>query len=235
VTYRRLVVIAAALLAVAGPVSAQDSPVSVNLGAGFTIPYSDLKDAFGTGANFQLGVNVRVSPMAKIQIEYGFNRLGSKDLKPGAASTLPAGVVTSIPLTANHTMHDADFNLLIGPPLKDKAAVPYGIIGGGIYHQIVNVTTPAVGLATVCDPWLYICYPTPVAVDKIVGERSNTSFGFNLGGGVSVRVTDTTKFYAEIRYIHTNGPSFTNAAGTSVTANGNYFPFTFGFRFHSVD
>jgi opacity protein-like surface antigen len=113
--------------------------------------------------------------------------------------------------------------------------VPYGIVGVGYYHRTVNVTTPAVGLATVCDPWLYICYPTPVAVDKIVGERGSNEFGFNLGAGVSVRVTDGTKFYAEIRYIHTNGPSFTNAAGTSITANGNYIPFTFGFRFHSAE
>jgi opacity protein-like surface antigen len=235
-TVRTLVVIAAALLAAARPASAQDEgPVSVNMGAGFTIPYNDLKDAFGTGANFQLGVNFRVSPMLKLQVEYGFNRLGSKDLTPGGATQLPAGVITSIPLTANHTMHDADFNLLIGPPLKDKAAVPYGIVGVGYYHRTVNVTTPAVGLATVCDPWLYICYPTPVSVDKIVGERGSNEFGFNLGTGVSVRVTEGTKFYAEIRYIHTNGPSFTNAAGTSITANGNYFPFTFGFRFHSAD
>ena len=233
--FRKFVFITAALLAMAGTASAQDdSPVSVNLGAGFTIPYSDLKDAFGPGGNFQFGVNVRVSPMAKVQVEYGYNRLGSKDLAP-TGTTLPAGIGSTIPLTANHTMHDADFNLLIGPSLKGKAAVPYAIVGGGIYHQIVNVTTPAVGLATVCNPWYFVCYPVPVAVDKIVGERSNTSFGFNLGAGVSARVNAPTKFYAEIRYIHTNKPSFTDASGVSRTANGNYFPITFGFRLHSAD
>ena len=115
--------------------------MSVNLGGGFTIPYSDLKDAFGTGGNFQIGVNFRVSPMLKIQAEYGYNRLGSKDLAPTAA-TLPSAFISSIPLTANHTIHDGDFNLLIGPALGSKAAVPYGIVGVGVYHQIVNVTTP---------------------------------------------------------------------------------------------
>jgi opacity protein-like surface antigen len=231
--YRRLAGIAVALLAVAGSASAQDEgPVSVNVGGGFTIPYSDLKDAFGTGGNFGIGVNFRVSPMLIVQAQYGYNRLGSKDLSP-SAGTLPQGVVTSIPLTANHTMHDGDFNLLIGPPLKDRAAAPYGLVGAGVYHRTVNITTPALGLATVCDPWLLICYPTPVAVDQIVGERSSNDFGFNVGGGVSVRVTDSTKFYAEIRYIHTYGPSFTDGTGVSRSANGNYFPFTFGLRFHS--
>jgi opacity protein-like surface antigen len=181
------------------PASAQDSPVSINLGGGFKIRCSDLKDSFGVGGN------------------------------------LPSGIISSIPLSANHSMHDADFNLLLGPALKDKAAVPYAIVGAGVYHQIVNVTTPSVGLATVCDPWIYVCYPVAVPVTQIIGERSNTAFGWNLGGGVTARVNETTKFYAEIRYIHTNGPTFTDPAGVSRTANGNYFPFTFGFRFHSAD
>ncbi len=230
-TYRTLIGIAGALLAVASPASAQEEGVvSLNLGGGFTIPSSDLRDTFGTGGNFQIGVDVRVAPLITLQAEYGYNKLGSKDLVPGTAT---AGVVTSIPLTANHSMHDGDFNVLVGPSRKDQAVAPYGIVGVGVYHRIVNVTTPAVGIGTVCDPWLFICYPTPVAVDQIIGERTNTEFGFNVGGGVTLRVTELTKFYAEFRYIWTNGPSFTDAAGASRTANGHYFPFTFGFKFYS--
>ena len=229
---RTLVFAAAVLLAVAVPAKAQDSPVSINIGGGFTIPYSDLKDAFGTGGNFEIGVNFRVSPVLKIQAQYGYTRLGSKDLAPNVAT--PTGVFSSsIPLSAHNTLHDGDFNLLIGQAQKDKAAVPYGIVGLGVYHQIVNVTTPSIGVGTVCDPWLLICYPTAVPVDQIIGERTNTAFGYNLGAGVSFRMTDTSKFYAEIRYVHTYGPSFTTPAGASVKANGNYFPFVFGFRFHS--
>jgi opacity protein-like surface antigen len=217
-------------LALAAPAVAQDSPFSVNLGAGFTIPNNELKDSFGTGGNFQFGFNFRVSPLFKIQAEYDYHRLASKDLT-GGASTLPAGIVSSIELDANHTMHGGLFNLVIGPPQGDNVAVPYGIGGIGVFHRIVNITTPAVGLATVCDPWLYICYPTPVEVDQIIGERSHTDFGFNVGGGVSFRMGDTARFYAEVRYIHTNGPSINDATGASRTADGNYFPFTFGFRF----
>jgi hypothetical protein len=228
--FRTVGLIVASALALAAPAVAQDSPLSVNLGAGFTIPNNELKDSFGTGGNFQFGVNFRVSPLFKIQAEYDYHRLASKDLG-GGASTLPAGIVSSIELDANHTMHGGVFNLVIGPPQGDRVAVPYGLGGIGVFHRIVNITTPAVGLATVCDPWLFICYPTPVEVDQIIGERSNTAFGFNVGGGVSIRITDTARFYTEVRYIHTNGPSFNDATGASRTADGNYFPITFGFRF----
>ena len=128
-------------------------------------------------------------------------------------------------------MHDGDFNLLIGPAQGDNVAVPYGIAGVVSITGFVNITTPAVGLATVCDPWLFICYPTPVEVDRILGERSHTDFGFNVGGGVSIRLTDTARFYTEVRYIHTGGPRLNDSTGVSRTADGNYFPITFGFRF----
>jgi hypothetical protein len=38
------------------PASAQDSPVSINLGGGFTIRCSDLKDSFGVGGNLPSGI-----------------------------------------------------------------------------------------------------------------------------------------------------------------------------------
>jgi hypothetical protein len=127
-------------------------------------------------------------------------------------------------------MHEGVFNVMLRKPMKDSMAAPYALAGLGVYHDIINVTTPAVGAATVCDPWLLICYPMLVPVDRIIGERSNTAFGFDFGGVVNVKAGSGI-FYAEVRYIHTYGPSFTNAAGTTIKANGNYFPFTFGFKF----
>ena len=224
-----LIVVSA--LALAAPAAAQDSPFSVNLGAGFTIPNNEMKDSFGTGGNFQFGVNYRVAPLFTVQAQYGYNRLASKDIQTSGASPKPVDIVSSIELDVNHSMHDADFNLLIGPPQGDRVAVPYAIAGMGVYHRIVNISTPAVGLATVCNPWYYVCYPTPVEVDRIIGERSHTGFGFNVGGGVSVRMTDTASFYTEIRYIHTSGPKVNDLTGAERTADGNFFPITFGFRF----
>jgi opacity protein-like surface antigen len=226
--YRASALAFVALLAAVVPASAQDEKkFDVNIGAGFTIPYSDAKEHFGTGGNFQLGGILNISPVIGVQAEYVYNRFGSKDIGSSSSSNF----VTSIPLTANHTMHEGDFNLILNKPMKDAKAAPYALVGMGVYHDIVNVTTPSVGVATVCDPWLLICYPTAVPVENIVGERSNTAFGLDFGGGVNIRVGASAKFYAEIRYIHTYGPSFTTPAGQVVKANGNYWPFTFGFKF----
>ena len=227
--YRASALLLVVLFAAAVPASAQDEEkiFNVNIGAGFTIPYSDAKDAFGTAGNFQLGGILNVTPTIGIQAEYGYNRFGSKDIGTSSSGRF----ISSIPLTANHTMHEGDFNLVLKKPMKDAMAAPYALVGMGVYHDIINVTTPAVGSATVCNPWLLICYPTLVPVDRIIGERSNTAFGLDFGGGVTIKAGDSAKFYAEIRYIHTYGPSFTNAAGESIKANGNYFPFTFGFKF----
>jgi hypothetical protein len=83
----------------------------------------------------------------------------------------------------------------------------------------------------VCEPLLLVCYTGPVPVNQIIGKRTATDFGINVGGGISVRVEHSALwFFAEFRYIHTYGPSFTDVAGTTVHANGNYFPFIFGFR-----
>lgn len=223
--FRKFAFVTVALAAFAIPAAAQDKPVDFNIGGGFTIPYSDAKDAFGTGGNFQIGAMFNFSPMVGVQANYGYTRFGSKDLSPTATGPF----ISSIPLTVNNTMHDGDFSLVLSAPTSGKVS-PYGLFGGGVYHNIVNVTTPSVGTATVCDPWLYICYPAVVPVDRIVGERSNTAFGLNFGGGVSFKIGETARFYAELRYIHTYGPEITGPSGNSVKANGNYFPFIFGFR-----
>ncbi len=224
--FKRFALATVALAAFAIPAAAQDEkPVDFNIGGGFTIPYSDAKDAFGTGGNFQIGVTFNVTQEVGIQANYGYTRFGSKDILPTSTST----IISTIPLTAHNTMHDGDFSLVLSAPRKEAVA-PYGLIGGGVYHSIVNVTTPSVGVGTVCDPWLLICYPAAVPVDQIVGERTSTAFGLNFGGGVAFRVGETARFFVEVRYIHTYGPSFTNAAGTTINANGNYFPFVFGFK-----
>jgi hypothetical protein len=55
----------------------------------------------------------------------------------------------------------------------------------------------------------------------------------NFGAGVNVPVGDGAHFYAEFRYIHTWGPTINNpVTGASVKANGNYWPFVFGFKFY---
>ena len=224
------VVLAASLLAAASPAWAQGPKFSFNIGGGFVTPVSESKEVFGTGGNFELGGTFHASSAIGIQLQYGYNRFGSKDLTVTPTTPTPhAGDLNeSIPLSVNHSQHNGELNLVFNPHTEHIA--PYVIAGMGIYHDIVNVTTPSVGVATVCDPWIYVCYPGVVAVDQIIGERTNTAFGINVGGGLNFRAGHAA-IYAEVRYIHDWGPSFTDATGASVSANGNYIPVTFGLRF----
>ena len=114
----------------------------------------------------------------------------------------------------------------------------------GIYHRIVQLTTPSVGYTSVCDPYWYVCYPTLVSVDAIIGDKSSNDFGIDFGGGLTFG--HESKFYVESRFHYVWGKTFTPSATTlpsgvtvgttqtscadGCTTNAAYFPLTFGFR-----
>lgn len=152
--------------------------------------------------------------------------------------SLPSGggVVTNQNFSADFHMHDVTFNAVLKPRMTTGRAAPYAIVGPGVYHRTVNVTTPAVGYTTVCDPFWYVCYPVAVSVDKILGTRSSTDFGMNFGGGASFKINDRASVYFEVRYLYIWGPTFDipavgTTAAKSVRANGQAVPFVFGVRF----
>src|SRR5215510_10344601 len=99
---------------------------------------------------------------------------------------------------------------------------------------MVQITSPAVGFTTFCDPYWYVCYPVAVSVVNILGDRSSNDFGINFGGGLTFG--HEAKFYVEARYHYvwgpevagaTNLPANVSASGTTST-NATYFPITFG-------
>jgi hypothetical protein len=77
----------------------------------------------------------------------------------------------------------------------------------------------------VCDPWWLVCYPQPVPVERVLGSRSTTDVGMNVGAGLTAGM-----FFAEIRYHFMGGPEFTTSNG-SRTANGKFLPLTVGVTF----
>ncbi|HJZ71199.1 MAG TPA: hypothetical protein VKE51_05630, partial [Vicinamibacterales bacterium] len=103
------------------------------------------------------------------------------------------------------------------------------------YHRKVQLTSPAVGYTTICDPYWYVCYPAAVSVDNILGDRSSTDFGINVGGGITFG--HEVKFYVEARYHYVWGPAINVAGGGAVPSglpsntNASYFPLVFGVRF----
>ncbi len=217
-------------LVAAAPARAQgDNPVHVNIGGGFTVPISEAADRFGTGGGFNIGVTFDPSPVFGIQVESSYNRLAGEERTIPLSASPGVDAITNGIIESHHTMHYIDFNGIVRP--ASGAVKPYGIGGFGMYYRTVSLTTPDVGFATFCDPYWYVCFPTAVSVDRIIGDRSSWDPGINIGGGVSIAIGEEAEFYVETRWHYMWGPEFTDLDGVSQKANGQYFPVTFGFRF----
>jgi opacity protein-like surface antigen len=225
-----VLVLAAMALVLPASVSAQDKPVEINLGGGVSFPTGDLADSFDTGWNGAVGVTFNFTPNVGFQAEYMYQRFGGPDRQ---ISLLPTPVDddsdTLGTIESNHQMHAGTFNLVVRSN-TGGAANGYFLVGPGVYNRKVQLTSPSVGYTTICDPYWLVCYPGLVPVDTIIGDRSSTDFGFNVGGGVTFG--QAAKFYVEARYHYVWGPKITApGGGTEYSTNASYFPTTFGFRF----
>lgn len=233
---RKLILSAVLVLATAMPALAQDRPFGINFGGGWTFPTGEVGKTFDAGWNGTIGATVYITPQVGIQGEYTYHRMGGPD-RTINVSPSPGGIPTPQLIESNHQIHSGTFNLVFTPTAGQSSPVGfYALGGGGIYHRIVQLTSPAVGFSTICDPYWLVCYPTLVEVDQILGDRSSNDFGINLGAGVTFG-TDA-KFYVETRWHYVWGPTVTAPAGApagSACANGcstnaSYFPLTFGVR-----
>jgi hypothetical protein len=217
---------------------AQDKPVVVSLGGGFTMPNSDVRDRLGDGYNFNFGVQVNTTPVIGIEFLYSFNGLGDKDIEIPVFPTPVPGAGTPTRFDVGMNMQYGTVNLIAQKP--DGGVRPYGLVGGGIYYRPIEVTTPGVGwIPGYCDPWWYVCYPGGwVETTNVVGKRSSTDFGMDFGGGVNFG-----SFFAELRYHYIWGPTIegqvttlpaataSNASLAGTKANGQFIATTFGVRF----
>ena len=172
-------------------------------------PVTGLNDAFNTGWNGSLGLTWNITPEVGILAEYMYDRLGGPDRAfDFSATPIPGAGTQSGIIESNHQVHTGTFNLVYTPRLAaNERSVPIGVYalgGGGIYHRLIQLTTPSVGFATVCDPYWYVCYPTPSRsiASSAIGRRT-TSASTSAAASPSVR---NAKFYVEMRYHYVWGP-----------------------------
>jgi hypothetical protein len=219
------------LILLAAPARAQsDGPAHLTIGGGLAVPLSDISERFRTGGAFALGLVVEPTPVLGLQIEYGFHSLPGPERRiPLMLNPLATPTGTAI-IESHHDVH-----YFVANAMARSSSIglftPYALGGGGIYHRSVSLTTPDVGFTTICDPYWYACFPTPVEVDRVIGDRSTWDPGVNVGAGVAIRLGSAAAFYIESRWHYTWGPTFTDANGIEQRANGQMFPFTFGFKF----
>jgi opacity protein-like surface antigen len=226
-----------ALFVIGVPAGAQgqEKTVLFTLGGGATAPNEEVSDRFGSGYNFNIGLQVNVTPVIGIEGLYSFNGLGNKDLSipvfptPVAAGGIPTN------FSSNMNMQYGTASVIVQKP--DGGVRPYGLVGMGVYYRPIELTTPGVGwVPGYCDPWWYVCYPGGwVETTNVVGERSSTDFGMGFGGGVNFG-----KFFGELRYHYIWGPEvgvqqptqpIAGVEQDTRKANGQFLATTFGFRF----
>ena len=233
---RKLMMMAFAACLFATPALAQDKPVEVNFGFGWTFPSMDFKNSFDAGWHGTVGATFWANPKFGFLVDYTYNKMdGPQKVINVASNPIVGAPTTSGLLEANHQIHAVTFDAVFRAGHEGPVGV-YVLGGGGYYHRIVQITTPSVGYTTFCDPYWYVCYPALVSVDQIIGDRSSNDFGINVGGGITFG--HSAKFYIESRYHYVWGPEIAPAVpatGTQTsptrTTNAAYFPLTFGIRF----
>lgn len=236
---RRLMLVLLVVIGTAAPALAQDDkPVDVNIGFGATFPTSGFKDSFDTGWNGTIGATFNINQHLGVQGEYTYARMNGPE-KTILVSPSPGGITSNQLIESNQQMHIGAVNLVYKSHGRDSAVGGYVLGGLGLYHRMIQLTSPAVGFTTFCDPYWYVCYPAAVSVDNILGDRSSNDFGVDFGGGVTFG--REAKFYVEMRYHYVWGPTITPpnsnlpAGGTTCSggcsSNAAYFPVTFGVRF----
>jgi len=217
--------ILAGIVVAASPSSAQDKALSFSLGGGVTTPVGGVTDSLGTGGQITLGLAYKVNDQVGVTGEYGFSSLGSKGL------TVPQPLTTASASFDGSGWYQYFGGAVRFTPWVSGKTSAYVLGGMGVYHRSVYVTTPSTGLVTICDPGWFICFPTAVTVDTVVGSRGSTDPGISFGGGFTYRLSNLATFFAEARYHYVWGPDVANASGGTTNANGQFFPLTFGFRF----
>ena len=241
--HRAITLVLAAVFVAMAPLGAQaqdDKKFAFTLSGGYTQPNGEVGDRLGGGYNFNLGFDVKMSPVISIEGLYSFNGLGEKRISiPVSPVVNPLdGQTVDTDFFGTMNMQYGTASLIFARP--NGGVKPYGLVGMGVYYRPVKVTTPAVGFAPgYCDPWLYVCYSGGwVEVDKIVGDRSSTDFGMDFGGGVRFGA-----FFGELRYHYIWGPTVENkttinplatsqfADLVGKKANGQFLATTFGVRF----
>jgi opacity protein-like surface antigen len=231
---RKIVIASLIVLGAAGSALAQDEkPFELNIGGGVWWPLGSYKDSWDTGGQFAIGGTFWTSPTVGIQAEYNYSKMNGPSKTLTLFPTPVAAATGTGILESNQHIHAGIFDVVFRPPQHGGAVGGYVLGGIGVYHRTIQLTSPAVGYTTICDPYWYVCYPAAVPVDQIIGDRSSNDFGINFGGGLTFG--HTAKFYVEARYHYVWGPDITkigsgNTSGPTST-NSSYLPLTFGVRF----
>jgi hypothetical protein len=210
------------LLGLPGAASAQDHSFHGLVGIGPTTTFGSAADALHNGFNFVFGGAYSINPNLALRVDALATR---HNVKSSITNQLGVG-------NGDVWMWDFDGNAVLSTHPHGIASF-YGIGGIGIYYRSLTLSNANGGtVQPVCDPWLLICANSPFSSNALVGTRSSTNFGVNIGAGVNLQVSQRQVLFVECRYHYVWGPSLSAQNGEpAINAHTEILPITIGVRF----
>jgi len=160
--------------------------LTIEAGAGPTLPIGSAKDRWNTGWNILLGAGYNFTPHIAGLVEFQYDHFS---LSNSALQTYnqPDGFIRFWSFSFSPRY---DFNP------RGKFDV-YATGGYGLYGRELAFTDPS-QIQQVCDPYYGYCESTRAPV---IASFTNYRGGMNLGGGVSYGVGGSgLKFFTDVRY-----------------------------------
>lgn len=183
-----------------------------NIGGGPGFPVSPTSSFAHNSYNFVTGGGLNPGDYVKLNAEFMFHGLPVQH-----RISQQAGLSDVI-----GRLYSLTGNLLVG---SGRSKSVYLIGGGGWYRRTLEARQTVLVAGTACVPawvwWNVPCANGVVSKDVTVGSRTSSAIGFNVGGGFTLPLGDSSaNFYTEIRYHH----AFTKSTETTI------LPLTFGIR-----
>ena len=173
---KAILVLLLVMLGGLGTAQAQDQKVNVSLGGGPAWTLGDLGESFGTGANFELGVDVRMNERFGLRFDYLFGRF-----REGADVSTDVTIPEVDPLTAHldatHRVHSGTVNAVFTSSSARRGQ--FYVLGGvaffveGRYHFVWG---PEIEQEVTIQP------VPGVPSQKANGTYFPLTFGFRFGG-----------------------------------------------------
>ncbi len=108
-----VVVLALVLAAVPAWAQVNEKKININFGGGYTFTSGKVAEKLGGGYNVSLGMTFNFTPKVGLQVEYGYNGLGEKEVDypvcPAPGCTNPVNT----PFYGSSNMQHVDFNLVL--------------------------------------------------------------------------------------------------------------------------
>jgi len=185
-----------------------------NIGGGPGFPLGQTSDFANLSYNFVGGGGLNLTPHVKFDGEFMFHGL------PVQRDIIDQLGVSNV----KGRLYSLTGNLIVGTSIGGGKNV-YAIGGGGWYRRTVEAQQTMLQQGEVCVPsWIWFgieCVNGIFPTDVTVGSRTSSAGGFNVGGGFTFRLGESSaNLYTEVRYHH----AFTKNVDTTV------LPLTFGVR-----